>query len=177
MKPDLDHWLPDSAVRVTHCRQSTASPDRLWEAARSVKLTDTSMLGRLVRWRIPGLDAAVSFDELFRNQPFVVLEDHEMALVSGIVGRIWTLRRDYPELAAPEDFQDWSSRGTARVAFGIWVDPADSGGASLTSETRVQPIGAQGRIGVAAVRPVIRAFQSLVGTDGIEAAVRIAERA
>ena len=99
-----------------------------------------------------------------------------MALVSGIVGRIWTLRRDYPELAAPEDFQDWSARGTARVAFGIWVDSADSGGATLTSETWVQAIGAQGRIGVAAVRPLIRAFHNLVGSDGIETAVRIAER-
>ena len=176
MKPDLDHWLPDPAVRITHCRQSTADPDRLWQAARSVKLTDTSMLGRLVRWRIPGIDAAASFDELFRNPPFVVLEDHEIGLVSGIVGRIWTLRRDYPDLAAPEDFEDWSARGTARVAFGIWVDPVDGGGAALTSETRVQPIGAQGRIGVAAVRPLIRAFQNLVGTDGIEAALRIAEQ-
>lgn len=176
MKPDLDHWLPDPAVRITHCRESSAAPDRLWEAARSVKLTDTSMLGRLVRWRIPGIDPAASFDELFRNPPFVVLEDHEMALVAGIVGRIWTLRRDYPELGAPEDFQDWSARGTARVAFGIWVEPADSGGATLTSETWVQPIGAQGRIGVAAVRPLIRAFHNLVGSDGIETAVRIAER-
>jgi hypothetical protein len=175
MKPDLDQWLPDPAVRITHCRESSADPDRLWEAAKSVKLTDTSRLGRLVRWRIPGTDAAVSFDQLFRNPPFVVLEDHETALVSGIVGRIWTLRRDYPELATPEEFLEWSGRGTARVAFANWVNPIDSGGATLTSETRVQPIGTQGRIGVSAVRPVIRAFQNLVGTDGIEAAVRIAE--
>jgi hypothetical protein len=176
MKPDLDHWLPDPAVRITHCRQSSASPDRLWEAARSVKLTDTSVLGRLVRWRIPGLKPTVSFDELFRNPPFTVLEEDETALVAGIVGRIWTLRRDYPELATPEEFEQWSGRGTARVAFANWVEPAGGGGAALTSETRVQPIGTQGQIGVSAVRPVIRAFQNLVGTDGIEAAVRIAER-
>ena len=175
MKPDLDQWLPDPAVRITHRRQSSADPDRLWEAARSVKLTDTSRLGRLVRWRIPGLDATVSFDELFRNPPFVVLEEHETALVSGIVGRIWTLRRDYPELRTPEEFLEWSGRGTARVAFANWVDPIDGGGAALSSETRVQAIGTQGRIGLGAVRPVIRAFQNLVGSDGIEAAVRIAE--
>jgi len=176
MKPDLDQWLPDPAVRITHRRQSSADPDRLWEAARSVKLTDTSRLGLLVRWRIPGTDAAVAFDDLFRNPPFVVLEEHETALVSGIVGRIWTLRRDYPELATPEEFLEWSAHGTAQVAFANWVDPIDGGGATLTSETRVQPIGTQGRIGVSAVRPVIRAFHNLGGSDGIEAAVRIAER-
>ena len=43
------------------------------------------------------------------------------------------------------------------------------------SETRVQAIGAQGRLGLAAVRPLVNAFQSLVGSDGIEAAVRGAE--
>ena len=44
------------------------------------------MLGRLVRWRIPGTDADVSFDELFREPPFIVLEEAETALVPGSSG-------------------------------------------------------------------------------------------
>jgi hypothetical protein len=177
MKPDLDHWLPDPAVRVTHCRVSRAEPERLWQAAREIRLADTSRLGRLIRWRIPGTTPTVSFDELFRSPPFIVLEEEETALVSGVVGRIWTLRRDYPQLASPQEFEHWSARGTARVVFANWVDPGpDGSGAALTSETRVQPFGTQGRLGMSAVRPVIRAFQGLVGTDGIEAAVRRAER-
>ncbi len=176
MKPDLDHWLPDPAVRVAHRRESSAGPDRLWAAARAVKLTDTSLLGRLVRWRIPGTKPTVSFDELFRNPPFIVLHEGEEALVSGIVGRIWTLRRDYPQLAGPEDFLSWSRRGTAKVMFAHWVEPVDGAGAALASETRVQSIGTQGSLGLRAVRPVIRAFHPLVGSDGIEAAVRLAEQ-
>jgi hypothetical protein len=43
------------------------------------------------------------------------------------------------------------------------------------SEARVKPIGAQGSIGVAAVRPIVRTFQHLVGSEGIRAAVRRAE--
>jgi hypothetical protein len=176
MKPDLDHWLPEPAVRIVHRRESSASPDRLWQAALSLKLVDTSLLGRLVRWRIPGTSLAVSFEELFRNPPFIVLHEQEQALVSGIVGRIWTLRRDYPQLRDPEQFRGWSSRGTARVVFASWVEPVDGNRSALASESRVQPIGTQGRLGLSAVRPVIKAFHHLVGSDGIEAAVRLAER-
>jgi hypothetical protein len=174
--PDLDRWLPDPAVRVTHRRESSAPPERLWDAARRVRLAETSLLGRLVRWRIPGTKADISFDELFRRAPFIVLQEDETALVSGLVGRIWTLRRDYPRLNDPEEFQSWSRRGTARVVFANWVEPADSGRTALASEARVQSFGSQGRIGVAAVRPLVSAFQHLIGSEGIEAAVRRAER-
>jgi hypothetical protein len=175
MKPDLDHWLPDPALRITHRRESSAGPDRLWDAARSVKLKDTSLLGRLVRWRLPGTKLGVSFDELFRNPPFILLGEDDEALVSGIVGRIWTLRRDYPRLADPEEFLAWSERGTAKVVFANWVEPVDGGRSTLASETRVKSIGTQGRVGLRALRPVIKAFHPLVGSDGIEAAVRMAE--
>jgi hypothetical protein len=142
-----------------------------------VTLAQTSMLGRLIRWRIPGTPTDVSFDELFRNPPFVVLHDDpgNRALVSGMVGRIWTLRRDYPLLGDAQEYREFSQRGTARVLFASWVED-EHGGASVASEARVTPIGAQGRIGVAAVRPLVRAFQQLIASEGLDAAVRRAEQ-
>lgn len=176
MPPDLDHWLADATLRVAHRRESSAPADRLWDAARNVRLQDAARLGRLVGWRIPGMAPEISFDEMFRHPPFTVLDDHQdQALVSGLVGRIWTLRRDYPELAEPEDFRRWSTRGTARVLFANWVAPSGGGRAALISETRVQAIGAQGKIGLAAIRPLVAAFGPLVSSDAIEAAVRSAE--
>ncbi len=59
--------------------------------------------------------------------------------------------------------------------FANWIEPSDHG-ATINAEARVQPIGVQGRGGVAAVRPLVRAFGSLVGSDGIELAVRRAEQ-
>ncbi|MGA9859010.1 MAG: hypothetical protein WBQ18_14190 [Solirubrobacteraceae bacterium] len=174
--PDLDRWLANPALRVAHRRQSSAEPDELWEAARQVRLADAALLGRLVRWRIPGLAREERFDDLFREPPFVVLEEGEHLIVSGLVGRIWTLRRDYPELGSPDEFAAWSRVGTARVVIANWVAPAAGGRHALASEARVEAIGARGRLGVGAVRPLVRSFGPLVGSDGIAAAVRRAER-
>jgi hypothetical protein len=174
--PDLDPWLPRPAVRIVHQRSSRAEPDRLWQAAREIRLDQTRLLGRLVRWRIPGVPAHSSFEALFSGSPFLVLRDGDMALLSGMVGRIWTLRRDYPRLESPDEFRDWHRSGTAKVLFGNWVRGNPDGGATLTSESRVQAFGAQGRVGLASVRPLIATFQQLVSTDALAAAVRQAER-
>jgi hypothetical protein len=172
---DLDRWIDDPSIRVAYRRETSVSADRLWEAARRVRLSDARRLGRLVRWRIPGLAPDLTFDAMFRSPPFMVLdEDPGRMLVSGLVGRIWTLRRDYPELHDPEEFLDWSSSGTARVVFANWITGSDA--TELHAEVRVDAIGMQGGIGVAAVRPLVRTFGSLVGSDGIEAAIRRAEQ-
>jgi hypothetical protein len=175
--PDLDYWLPDPSLRVAHRRESGAAPERQREAARAIRLSDTRLLGRLVRWRIPGLPADLAFDELFRSPPFSVLwEDEQRALASGLVGRIWTLRRDYPELSSPDEFRTWSVPGTARVLFANWIELSPSDRSAIRAEVRVEAIGAQGRVGIAAVRPLVGAFGYLIGSDGIELAARRAER-
>ena len=174
--PDLDDWLPVSTLQLADARSSTAAPGELWAAARSVPLAEARRLARLVHWRIPGLAPGITFDELFRSPPFMVLEEGEHALVSGLVGRIWTLRRDYPQLGSVEEFRAWERRGTARVVFANWVHERSDGRSSVASEARVQAIGTQGRLGVSALRPVVQSFGHLIGSDGLSAAVRRAER-
>jgi hypothetical protein len=173
--PDLDHWIANPSMRVTYRRESDANPDRLWDACREVTLTETRRLGRILRWRIPGLAPDLRFDEMFRAPPFLVLADDQNghALISGLVGRIWTLRRDYPRLSDPEEFREWSNSGTAKVVFANWIEESPT---AVCAEVRVAAIGAQGRLGVAAVRPLVSAFGSLIGSDGLEAAVRRAEQ-
>jgi hypothetical protein len=172
VKPDLDIWVPKPGLRVKHNRSSPAPADELWETARRLPLARTGRLGRLVRWRIPGLPRELTVEELFSQPPFMVLEQGERALVSGLVGRIWTLRRDYPRLHSAEEFRDWDRGGTVRVVFAHWAQERPEGGSSLWSEARVQPFGHRGRVGLAAVRPLVRAFSPLVGSEGIRAAVR-----
>ena len=173
--PDLDRWLADPAIRTRHRRVAGADADALWHAAESLRLRDTRTLGRVVRWRIPGLAADQSFSELFRAHPFTVLEQGERCLVSGLVGRIWTLERDYPRLEGPEAFAGWDDGGTARVLFGHWVED-DPAGSALVSEARVAAVGRRAAVRLRALWTVVGGFERLIGGEALRAAVRRAER-
>jgi hypothetical protein len=173
--PDLDDWLPDPAVRVAHRRAAEVAPGALWAAAQHVRLDDTRRLGQLVRWRIPGLPEGLAYLDLFRNPPFLVLDERHDGLVSCLCGRIWTLRRDYPVLADARAFLDFAEPGTVRVLFANRV-VATQGGAAILSETRVAAIDRGGRFGLMAVRPLISAFHGLIASEALAAVVRAAER-
>jgi hypothetical protein len=176
--PDrLDAWLGAPAVRTHHRRAAAADPDALWDAATGIRLCDTRALGRLVRWRIPGLAPDLTYHDLFRGYPFVVLEEDERLLVSGLCGRIWTLARDYPRLDGPDDFRGWSEPGTVKVAFGHWVEPGPDGVSELVSEARVEPVDRAAGLRMRALWAVIGRFERLVGGEALAAAARDAERA
>ena len=83
----LDDWLPDPAVRTHHRRRSAAGPERLWAAANELRLDDTRTLGRVVRWRIPGIDGQQTFGELLSGYPFCVLDEGEHWSISGLAGQ------------------------------------------------------------------------------------------
>jgi hypothetical protein len=170
--PDLDAWLPDPATRTFHRRVARADQDALWRAAGSVRLSECRVLGRLVRWRIPGEPAEMSYRDLFRHEPFTVLEEGERHSLSGLVGRIWTLRRDYPRLSGPDAFRSWQKSGTARVLFAHWVEPAGRGRSAIVSEARVDAVDRQARLGLRLVRPLVASFEPLIGSEALALAAR-----
>ena len=167
----LEAWLGSPVVRTNHRRRAETDPDTLWRRATEVRLRDTGSLGRLVRWRIPGLAPDLTYHELFRGYPFVVLEEEEHLLVAGLCGKIWTLARDYPRLASPQEFREWAEPGTVRVAFAHWVEPCD-GGAELVSEARVEPVDRAAAFRIRALWAVIGRFDGLVGGEALELAAR-----
>jgi len=171
----LDRWLPKPAIRIHHRRASFADPTRLWNAARTLRLSDTQLLGRLIRWRIPGTNADLSFEELFRTYPFIVLEEDERLLISGLCGRIWTMTRDYPALAGPEAFRDWDTSGTVRVLFAHWVQRGQGDEFELVSEARVRPVDSRADRRLRVLWALVGRFQGVVGTEALTAAVRRAE--
>jgi hypothetical protein len=171
----LDTWLPEPVVCTHHRRTAAAAPDALWQTANALKLSETRALGRLIRWRIPGLPARLTYGELFRAYPFVVLDEGERHLVAGLCGRIWTLARDYPRLDGPEAFATWDEPGTVRVLFGHWVDETDEGTA-LVSEARVKPVDRTAGLRLRALWKLIGPFERLVGAEAIAAAERRAGR-
>jgi len=146
----------------------------LWEAAGSIRLADTRRLGRMVHWRIPGLDNALHYHEMFRTYPFVVLEESACGLVSGLCGRIWTLARDYPALPDAAAFAGWSEPGTVKVAFHHRAVAVD-GGAEIVSEARVEPVDTRARLRLKAIWTVLGPFAHLVASEPLELAARRAE--
>lgn len=162
-------------MRTHHRRTADSQPDALWRAADGVRLSDTRTLGRLVRWRIPGLQAGLTYGELFRAYPFTVLDEGEHHLLAGLCGRIWTLARDYPRLTGPDDFAQWDEPGTVRVLFGHWVEETDDGSA-LVSEARVAPVDRTAGLRLRALWKVIGPFERLVGAEAIDRAIARSRR-
>src|SRR2546423_12829756 len=173
----LDRWLDRPAVRTHHARASRAPADALWRAAQEVRLADTRLLGRVVRWRLPGTPRDATFAEVFRRYPFTVLDDGEHHLLSGLAGRIWTLARDYPRLAGPDEFAAWSEPGTVRVLFAHWIEDAGDGRSRLVSEARVQPVDHRATRRLHAIWALVGGFERLIGAEPLPVAVRRAERA
>jgi len=177
MRPNLDTWLPDPQVRTRHRASAQAGADRLWQAAGSVRLRDAPLLGRAVRWRIPGTLADESFRDLFREYPFRVIAEGSRWSVSGMCGRIWTLRRDYPRIEGADDFLAWDERGTVRVLLAHWIEPDGPGQNALVSEGRIKPVNGQAGVRLRALWAVVGHFERLIGGEVLPIAAGRAERA
>jgi hypothetical protein len=162
----LDAWLPEFAVRTRHGRRSPAAPERLWAAANEVRMAETHSLGRLVRWRIPGVRTDQTFGALLAAYPFCVLDEGEQWSISGLCGRIWTLQRDYPRLDGPEDFRTWSEPGTVRVLIANWVE-RDGDGSTIVSEARVAPVDRRAALRLRSLWVVIGVFERLIGGEAL----------
>ena len=97
--------------------------------------------------------------------------------VSGMCGRIWTLRRDYPRIDGADDFLAWEERGTVRVLLAHWIETDGPGRSALVSETRIKPVDRQAALRLRALWALVGHFERLIGGEVLRAAARGAERA
>lgn len=173
-RAELDYWLADPVLRTRHRREAAAPADLLWEAAGRVTLSQSHVIGRIARWRIPGLPGDPTFREMFRSEPFTPLAEGDGWSLSGLCGRIWNRRRDFTVLADPQDFRTWRRPGTARVLLAHWVEPTGADRSALVSEVRVDTVDRQARIGLRLVRPLIAASEHLIGSEPLAIAAAAA---
>lgn len=172
--PDLDNWLPEPQIRTFHSRKAAVAPLALWHAAETIRVGDAPRLGRVLRWRIPGTPTDMPYRDVFRRYPFAVLAEDEGWMVSGLCGRPWSLRRDYPELGGAEQFREWDEAGTVRILFAHWVVEGEEG-AELASESRVAPVDHSARWRMRALWSAVGRFEGLIGREALDAAVKAAE--
>ena len=176
MAIDLDAWLPDPQVRTFHRRSAKAPAEELWHAAESVQVCEARTLGRALRWRIPGTPRDIPFRDVFRRYPFAVLDEGDLWSVSGLCGKIWTLRRDYPRIESADEFLAWDRPDTVRVVLGHWVEE-DGDRATLVSETRIEPVDRRARLRTRALWTAIGGFERSIGGEVLRVAARRAESA
>jgi hypothetical protein len=174
--PDLDRWIDDPLVRTRHRRDALVGERQLWAAAGAVHVKDCRVLGRLIPARIAGVRPEVSFDELFGSAPFTILDEGPAFRLSGLCGRIWSVRGQFTPLTDPEAFLTWSEPGTVRVLFANWAQPAERG-TSLISEVRIAAVDRRASLYLRAFGPFIAAFQGLVAAEPLTLAVQRAVRA
>ncbi len=175
---DLDAWLAAAQIVTRHERRARADPDALWDAARGVRLDDTRTIGRLVRWRIPGVAPDQSFMGLLAEDPFTVLDEGPHHSISGLCGRIWTLQRDYAQIDGPDEFLAWDAPRTVRVLFAHWVTPGPEPGTStLHSEARVKPTDALATMRLRALWLAVGPFERLIGAEPLALAAARAQAA
>jgi len=172
--PDLDRWLTDPAVRTYHHREARSDAASLWRAAASVRIGESGLLGRLVRWRVPGSRAEQTYRELFTSPPFLMLEQGDTHLLAGLCGKIWVARPSLATLDSPAQFADWRVAGTVRVLFAQWVAAGDEGSA-LVSEVRVAPVDPGAALRLRTLWPLIRRFEPLISSEPLGLAVRRAD--
>jgi hypothetical protein len=173
---DLDAWLPEPQVRTRHSRSAAAGADELWRAAGRLRIGDAPVFGKAVRWRIPGTAPELTFRDLLRRYPFVVIGEGDRWSVSGLCGRIWTLQRDYPNLAGPEEFRSWDRPGTVRVLLANWIEPDGEGRSALVSEARIKPTDRLAGIRLRALWLVVGRFDRFIAGEVLRNAARSAER-
>jgi hypothetical protein len=173
---DLDDWLPDPAIRTRHRLAASADAGALWAAAQGVRLDQTRTIGRLVRWRIPGVAPEQSFAGLLSEEPFAILDEGEHWSISGLCGRIWTLARDYPLIDGPQRFRAYDEPRSARVLFAHWVQDDGGGRSTLVSEARVAPTDRIAAAQLHALWVVVGPFERLIGAEPLALAVARAER-
>ena len=176
MHPDLAAWLPDPQVRTRHRRLAEADADRLWQAAETVRLREAPTLGRAVRWRIPGTSLDLTYRDVLRRYPFAVLAEGDRWSVSGMCGRIWTLRRDYPRIEGADEFLAWEEPGTVRAVLAHWIEQDDPGRSALVSEARVEAVDGGAAIRLRALWAIVGHLERLIGGEVLRIAANRAER-
>ena len=97
--------------------------------------------------------------------------------ISGMCGRIWTLRRDYPRIEGAEDFLAWEEPDTARVLLAHWIERDGPKQNALVSEARIKPVDGQAHFRIRALWAVVGHLEPLIDAEALRIATRRAERA
>ncbi|WP_375745230.1 hypothetical protein NR800_10765 [Corallococcus interemptor] len=147
----IHQFMPDCALREVDRVPTAASPEKAWAAVRAMDLHDVPFIRWLFALRLlPERILARLRGRPVRKSPHMRIDDIVapgngfLALaeapgcekVIGAIGRFWRPRIDFVRVT-PGSFTAFSEPGFGKLAWNIWVEPREGGGAWLGVELRV----------------------------------------
>lgn len=167
----LDGFIPDYDFVEHHQLIAPASPKALYEAIWAMDMRQRPLIGfllglrelpyRLTKRDFNSKGLGYTFDD-FIELGFIRLgQVPEREVVIGVVGRFWELS---PELmqVPPRRFKEFSRPDIAKVATNILVTPLADGRCQLSTETRIQCLGAKAKARFGLYWLLVRVFSGLV---------------
>jgi hypothetical protein len=174
----LDDWLPRHHAVTHHARRSRATPKRLWEAARTVRVRETRTLRPIIGWRLgryaPAADTPMR--TVLSSHPFHLLAEEGMVSVSGLGGKLWALGDTFVRFDRPEAFRAWAEPGFCKVVVRHEVHPDGAGGSEIESEVRIWCTSRGAQVRFRPYWAFIGPFSRFIGSELLAAATRRAER-
>ncbi len=159
----LDRWLPSYEVREHHQLELTASPEDALAAALALPVGSDRVTAALLRLR--GLPAGGNTIEgFFSVLGFEVLERDERSFVVGASGRPWRPAAHLRPLTAAES-------GDVGMVADLRAVPAPRG-CVLSTETRVDCVGAGARRAFRTYWLVVGPFSALIRRRWLAAVAR-----
>lgn len=172
----IDEFLPTFDVAERYRVNVSASPDKVYAAARRMDISDAT----LTRWlfRLRGIPASSKFTrEDFIKMRFVLLgEKPEDEILLGLVGRFWTASGGLRRVNV-EEYRRFSEPGYAKAAWNFHLVPqADNTTTILETETRVYCTDDTSRRKFRLYWTLIGAFSGLIRREILQSIKRSAER-
>lgn len=167
----LNDHLPVFQFRTYHETRIRATPEQVYEIAQNFDFHKLFISRILLGLRsFPGMVFKLfgrSYRQVTETQGmddmgFIKLaENPPRELVYGLVGRFWKLKPDSIHLAVDE-FKDFNARGQAKAGWNFLIHPVDDRWIKLSTETRVQCMGAWARARFMSYWTIIRPFSGLI---------------
>ena len=163
-------------MRSHHRRAAARRSRRRCGTPRGVRLSTRARSGAWCAGGSRTRRADITYHELFQRYPFTLLEEGDTWSLSGLCGKIWTLQRDYPRLAGPDDYEAWDEPGHASAC----CSRTGRGRRRRRRGARLATPGwsrsaARATLRVRSLWAVIGTFERLIGAEPLVFAQRRAE--
>ena len=170
----IDDFLGHSHIESRHERRVLATPERAFEAALEMDVSDSWMVRTLFRLR--GLPKeALRLRDLTRLGFSQLAHDENREIVFGLVGQPWRVRGNLQEVPA-DQFGTFADPGFAKVAWNFYVSPLGESTCLMSTTTRIFCTDPLSRRRFSRYWTLVGPFSGLIRKVMLDSIARSAER-